>query len=105
MSGPLLFPTLKGGYYWPQDISDLFFKRLLRAAELPDREIRFHDLRHTCATLLAGVDVKTVAARLGHSSPVITLKTYAHLLPEGEEKAVNAIGGFLFTEPNAATQH
>jgi integrase len=101
VSGPLLFPNTTGGYYWPTNIRGFFFKRLLRDAGLPAREIRFHDLRHTCATLLllAGVDVKTVAARLGHASPITTLKTYAHLLPEGEDKAVKAIGGFLCRKP------
>src|SRR5262249_10201471 len=95
-TSPLLFPTLEGGYYWPANVSGFFLKRLLRRAGLSPT-IRFHDLRHTCAPLLslAGVDVKTVAARLGHSTPVTTHKTYPHLLPEGEDRAVNAIGRYL----------
>ena len=59
----------------------------MRAAGVPG--LRFHDLRHTFAsTLLSrGVSVKAVADWLGHSSPVITLTTYAHLMPADEEVA------------------
>ena len=51
--------------------------------------LRYHDLRHTFAsTLLSrGVSVKAVADWLGHSSPTITLTTYADLMPADEEVA------------------
>jgi integrase len=51
--------------------------------------LRFHDLRHTYAsTLLSrGVSVKAVADWLGHASPVVTLSTYAHLMPADEDVA------------------
>lgn len=51
--------------------------------------IRFHDLRHTSATLLiaAGTDIETIANRLGHSRVSITLDRYGHPLPENDEKA------------------
>lgn len=60
--------------------------------------ITFHGMRHTHATLLLveGVNVKAVSARLGHSSIQITLDTYAHVLPEMEEHAADAIGSALF---------
>lgn len=56
-------------------------------ALLPD--IRFHDLRHTCATLLllADVNVKVVSERLGHRSIEITLNTYSHVLPTMQKGA------------------
>jgi integrase len=56
------------------------FKRLLRQASLPS--IRFHDLRHTCATLFVSRDVplNTVSAIMGHSSIQITADLYAHVL-------------------------
>jgi integrase len=57
------------------------FKPLLRDAGLP--EIRFHDLRHTCATILLsrGVHAKFVQELLGHATIAITLDTYSHVLP------------------------
>ncbi len=56
------------------------FKHLLAAAEV--RDIRFHDLRHTSATLLLtqGVHMKVVQERLGHASINVTMDTYSHLL-------------------------
>jgi integrase len=47
------------------------------------RRVRFHDARHTCASLLlaAGVSVHAVQAQLGHASPSITLNVYGHLMP------------------------
>jgi hypothetical protein len=56
-------------------------KPLLRRAGLPN--IRFHDLRHTCATLLLtkGVHPKMISEVLGHSSVSITLDTYSHVSP------------------------
>jgi integrase len=58
-----------------------------RAASAPG--LGYHSLRHTFAsTLLSrGVSVKAVADWLGHSSPAITLATYAHLMPADEEVA------------------
>ena len=63
----------------------------LQAEKLP--EIRFHDLRHTSATLLIadGIDVETVAARLGHSTVSLTLNRYGHALPENDLKAAQAL--------------
>ena len=52
--------------------------------------VRLHDLRHTHASLMLRehVDPKTISARLGHSSVVITLDTYSHLLPGMQEEAI-----------------
>ena len=56
--------------------------------------IRFHDLRHTHATLLfrQGVHPKVVAERLGHSRVAITLGTYSHVLPDTQAEAARVIG-------------
>ncbi|MNW49998.1 putative prophage phiRv2 integrase [compost metagenome] len=56
--------------------------------------IRFHDLRHTHATLLlkAGIHPKIVQERLGHSSINVTLDTYSHVLPNLQEAVLNSIG-------------
>jgi integrase len=47
-------------------------------------DLRYHDLRHTCATLLLseGVNGKVVSEMLGHASITITLNTYLHVLPD-----------------------
>ena len=68
------------------------FHKLRDEACLPD--LKFHELRHTQATLLLGngADVKTVQTRLGHSDASTTLNVYAHALPENDKKAASLIG-------------
>lgn len=63
---------------------------------VPDKpKLRFHDLRHTCATLLiaAGAHAKLVQERLGHSSITTTLNLYGHVLPSTEAALVDALDG------------
>jgi integrase len=64
------------------------FRRLLQRAGLPAAP-RFHDLRHTAATLLLGrnVNPKIVSEMLGHASIAITLDTYSHVLPNMQQEA------------------
>ena len=71
------------------------FKPLLKRAGLP--EIRFHDLRHTCATLLLSKNVnpKVVSEMLGHASIAITLDIYSHVLPNMQDSAATAMDGAL----------
>jgi integrase len=68
-------------------------------AGLPD--IRFHDLRHTCATLLLtkGAHPKIVSEMLGHSSIAITLDTYSHVIPGLGDAAANAMEDALGDDP------
>ena len=63
------------------NLTQLSFRPLLAKAELP--QIRFHDLRHTCATILLSksVHAKFVQELLGHATIAMTLDTYAHVLP------------------------
>jgi integrase len=65
------------------------FKQFIRDMGMP--EIRFHDLRHTAASLMLnhGVPVIVVARRLGHSKVSITLDTYGHLMPEMQQEVAN----------------
>jgi integrase len=71
------------------------FKPLLKRAGLPD--IRFHDLRHTSATLLlsAGVHPKVVQERLGHSQIGVTLDIYSHVLPGLQQEAAEKLDEML----------
>jgi integrase len=82
----LIFPSTIGT---PIDQHNLLkaFKRLVHIAGLP--EIRFHDLRHTAASLMLnhGIPAIVVARRLGHSKVSITLDTYGHLMPEMQNEA------------------
>jgi integrase len=75
------------------------WKPLLRRAGLPN--IRFHDLRHTCATLLLtrGVHPKIVSEMLGHSSIAIALDTYSHVIPGMQEAAATAMEDVLGDDP------
>ncbi len=75
-----VFRSTAGGPIDPDNV-DRAFKRHLTAAGLPD--VRFHDLRHTHASLLiaAGVHPKAIQARLEHASITTTLNTYGHLMP------------------------
>jgi integrase len=77
----LVFCTRRGTPIRRDTLHDKYWKPLLKRAGLPD--IRFHDLRHTCATLLLmkGVHPKIVSEILGHSSIAITLDTYSHVIP------------------------
>ena len=69
--------------------------RVLKRAGLP--KVRFHDLRHTFATLALqnGVDVKTVSGMLGHFSAGFTLDTYTHATAQMKQDAADAIGGVI----------
>ena len=70
-------------------------QRVLKRAGLP--RIRFHDLRHTFATMALqnGVDVKTVSSMLGHYSAGFTLDTYAHVTTDAQLKAAQTMGNIL----------
>lgn len=61
------------------------------------RKVRFHDLRHTCASLLLsiGTHPKVVQELLGHSSIKITMDLYSHLMPSMKSDALNDLGKLL----------
>jgi integrase len=87
----LVFTSRAGTPVSRQDLITRSFKPLLERAGLPD--IRFHDLRHTCATLLLGkgVHAKFVQELLGHATISITLDTYSHVLPGMGDAATGAM--------------
>lgn len=77
------------------DVITTKFGRLTEKAGCP--QVRFHDLRHAVATTLLaeGTDVATVAARLGHASPVTTMRVYAHVLEAHDRMAASKMSALL----------
>ena len=94
-NNPYLFPSpATGTMYSPETVARIH-KRLLKDAGLED--CRFHDLRHTFATLALqnGVDIKTLSGMLGHYSSGFTLDTYAHVTTDAQLKAAQTMGNIL----------
>lgn len=87
---PRVFSNTTGGPIYRRNLQRTY-RELLTQAKCP--LIRFHDLRHTAATLLiaGGVPIKVVAETLGHSRPSITIDTYVHALPCQERMAADAM--------------
>jgi integrase len=86
----LVFPTSRGTPWNPRNLRR-DFEKALQAAGLP--QIRFHDLRHTAASLMLnhGIPVIVVSRRLGHSRPSITMDVYGHLIPGLQQQAADKI--------------
>ena len=89
-----VFPSPTGGPISPDSVLHMLH-RVLKRAGLP--KVRFHDLRHTFATLALqnGVDVKTVSGMLGHYSAGFTLDTYAHVTTQVQRQAASTMGNIL----------
>lgn len=87
---------LFGNGYNKRHYSSRKFQQLLKEAQIL-RHIRFHDLRHTHATLLllAGINPKIVQERLGHASIDMTLDTYSHLTLANQSAAVTALDSIM----------
>ena len=81
----------------PVDPANLLddFKRILKKAGLPS--IRFHDLRHSAASMLLALNVhrRVVMELLGHSQISLTLNTYSHVVPDLLREAVGKLGAAL----------
>ncbi|WP_300275209.1 site-specific integrase [uncultured Oscillibacter sp.] len=89
-----VFPSPTGGPISPDSVLHMLH-RVLKRAGLP--RVRFHDLRHTFATLALqnGVDIKTVSGMLGHFSAGFTLDTYAHVTTAAQKEAAKTMGKVL----------
>ena len=90
----VFFSPLTNGPISPDSVLHMLH-RVLDRAGLP--RIRFHDLRHTFATMALqnGVDVKTLSNILGHFSAGFTLDIYAHVTTGMQQDAANKVGDFL----------
>ena len=89
-SSPWVFPSPTGGPISPDSVLHMLH-RVLKRAGLP--KVRFHDLRHTFATLALqnGVDIKTVSGMLGHFSAGFTLDTYAPVTTAAQKEAARTM--------------
>lgn len=90
MNRDLVFPNLVGDYLYPDNVS-AEFKKLVAKAGLPP--MRFHDLRHSTATILLamGVHPKVVQEILGHARISMTMDTYSHMLPVLQREAMDGL--------------
>lgn len=89
-----VFPSPNGGPISPDSVRHMLH-RVLERAGIP--RVRFHDLRHTFATIALqnGVDIKTVSGMLGHFSAGFTLDTYAHVTTAAQKEAAQTMGNVL----------
>ncbi len=93
----LVFPNSNGNYQSADNLAKRRFLPALNRAGID--KIRFHDLRHTYASLLLanGAPMKYVQHQLGHSSITMTMNLYTHLLPEVNDKCVNLLNNIVNT--------
>jgi integrase len=90
----LVFSGIDGSPMPPNNLSR-DWRRFVKARKLPN--VSFHGLRHShvSALIASGVDVLTISRRIGHASPVVTLRTYAHMFQQTDTAAANAIEAAL----------
>lgn len=94
----LVFARPDGRPYHPEAFSKTFDRRIRQSGFAGLPVIRMHDLRHTWATLAlkAGIDVKVVSERLGHSSAVITWSIYQHVVKGMQADAAERVSDLIF---------
>lgn len=90
-----LASEVNGNYQSTDNLAKRRFLPALSRAGID--KIRFHDLRHTYASLLLanGAPMKYVQHQLGHSSITMTMDLYTHLLPEVNDKCVNLLNSIV----------
>ena len=89
---PIVFPDTRGGYLRGSNFDRCVWYPIREAAGIP-ATFKFHDLRHTQASLMlaAGVDLKVIQKRLGHRDFATTANTYSHLLQNAQSEAVEKV--------------
>ncbi len=100
-SSNLVFPDLDGS---PQNRLNVYHRFRNIITKLGHKGMRFHDLRHTHATILlaSGVMINVVSKRLGHANVDTTLGIYAHVLPEFENNAADTFADLVVTKATEA---
>ncbi len=94
----LVFPNEAGGPLDHGNMTNRHFYPALERAELP--RIRFHDIRHTFASLLIeqGENIKYIQSQMGHASPMVTLSVYAHLMKPVNQESARRLEKAIFSE-------
>lgn len=94
----LIFPNNAGKPMNQANMMNRHFYPALKKAGLP--QIRFHDLRHTYASLLIeqGENIKYIQTQLGHSAPTVTLNVYAHLMKPANQESARRLENTVFEE-------
>lgn len=92
-----MFPNTLGRFERGSNFDRRTWHPIRKAAGLAD-SVRFHDLRHTAASLMiaAGVSMKVVQEKLGHSDYLLTANTYSHLLQGAQAEAAARVDALLF---------
>jgi integrase len=92
----LVFPNEAGQPLNYSNMVQRYFLKALREAKIP--RVRFHDLRHSYASLLLGQgeNIKYIQNQLGHSSPMVTLNIYSHLLKDSNQEAACRLENAIF---------
>lgn len=96
----LIFPSpITNGYRDPSSITRKLH-RMQKRAGVP--QIRFHDLRHSFATLSLeqGMDIKTISHMLGHTDASFTMNTYMHVTDTMQQTVANAMGNLVAEKEN-----
>jgi len=91
----IVFHNKLGGYLDPGNVTKRRFEPALKKAGVT--RIRFHDLRHTYASMLIAqnIPITYIQAQMGHSSIQVTIDRYGHVMPETHTQAVNALDNFI----------
>ena len=99
----MIFPNEAGQPINHNNLVNRYFEPTLKKAGLP--KIRFHDLRHTFASLLIeqGENIKYIQTQLGHSSPTVTWNVYAHLMKAVNQEAPSRLENTIFKSNGSKT--
>lgn len=95
-----IFTSIDGGYMHPSTC-DHIIRKIVKKYNLD--HISFHELRHTCASLLinSGIDPKTVSKRLGHADTSITMEIYTHVFQESKNACADKFDDMMKKLENA----
>lgn len=93
---PIVFPNTEGGYLRGSNFDRNIWYPIREAAGIPET-VKFHDLRHTQASLMlaAGVELKVIQKRLGHRDFATTANIYAHLMAGAQAEATSKVDALL----------